>query len=126
MGRLSIFCCIRDLLLRNVDLAGFDHGRSAAPAGPSARQDQGRLHPRHDRSDAGRGRAAQGILARIRRGEAQWRLGAHPVIRFAHVVWAGLTSLFFAVPALVLYYHLTSRPKPSSLAATLRFMFETP
>ena len=70
--------------------------------------------------------AAQRILGRIRRREAQWRLGAHPVIRFAHVVWAGLTSLFFTVPAQVLYYHLISRPKPSSLGDTLRFMFETP
>lgn len=70
--------------------------------------------------------AAQGMLARIRKTEAQWRMGAHPVIRFAHVAWAGLTNLFIAVPGQVFHYHLNSYQNPSSLTDTLRFMFETP
>ena len=101
-------------------------GRSAPPARPPVDAIRADYILATTQLMQGAVRAAQRILARIRRAEAQWRLGAHPVIRFADVAWAGLTSLFFTVPAQVLYYHLNSRQKPASLADTLRFMFETP
>ena len=70
--------------------------------------------------------AAREALIRIRTREAQWQLGAQPVIRYAHVGWAVITNLFIAFPGQVFHCHLNSHRNLSSLGETVRYMLETP
>lgn len=70
---------------------------------------------------------AQGRLAAIRRLEAHWRLGAHPVIRYAHIAYAAITNFGIAFTGQLFHYHIQSPRSPSaSFGDTLQFMFDTP
>lgn len=65
-------------------------------------------------------------LAVIRALEAHWRLGAHPVIRYAHIAYAAVTNFGIAFTGQLFHYHIQSTQKPSSFGDTVRFMFDTP
>jgi hypothetical protein len=65
-------------------------------------------------------------LAVIRGLEAYWRLGAHPVIRYAHIAYAAVTNFGIAFTGQLFHYHIQSTRKPDTLGDTLQFMFDTP
>ena len=65
-------------------------------------------------------------LGAIRGLEAQWRLGAHPVIRYAHIAYAAITNFGIAFAGQVFHYHIQSAQKPVSIGDTVLFMLEAP
>jgi hypothetical protein len=65
-------------------------------------------------------------LAFIRKLEAHWHLGAHPVIRYAHIAYAAFTNFGIAFTAQVFHYHSQSTHNPTSFGDTVRFLFDTP
>jgi hypothetical protein len=69
---------------------------------------------------------ARGRLAVIRKLEAHWRLGAHPIIRYAHIAYAAITNFGIAFTGQLFHYHIQSTQKPSTFGDTVRFMFDTP
>jgi hypothetical protein len=69
---------------------------------------------------------ARRCLADIRRLEAHWRLGAHPVIRYAHIAYAAITNFGIAFTGQLFHYHIQSTYKPATFSDTLRYMLDTP
>jgi hypothetical protein len=65
-------------------------------------------------------------LAAIRKLEVHWRLGAHPVIRCAHIAYAAITNFGIAFAGQLLHYHIQSTQKPTSFGDTMQFMLDKP
>jgi hypothetical protein len=75
---------------------------------------------------AGETAQAHARLAFIRKLEAHWRLGAHPVMRYAHIAYAAITNFGIAFTGQLFHYHIQSTHNPSTFGDTVRFMFENP